>query len=235
MLNALDTQQADLNISSEIEVLRDTPATTSGKAVLARVYVELGDGSKDLTGAGGTFQLRITVGGVTIFGGSVSFTIGALTRATLQSEPFIVPSGKEVIALVTSPNGGDVDVDVTAYLIDTAVDQANLTGVQLADDAITAEKFDESTAFPLRANTLNQAMDGVITGTTEAGTLTTTTFTTDLTGYSNDQLIGRVLTFTSGPSGGESVDIVDYASANGTITATALAQAPAAGSTFTIT
>ena len=235
MLTVLDTENADRNLSSEVQVLADTPTIDSGKAKLVRAYVELGDGTKDLTGAGGNFTLRITVGGVTVLGGGITYALAANARATIQSDAFIVPQGDEVRLYVTSPNGGDTDVDVTAYLIDVAVDQSNLTGVQLADDAITSAKFDESTAFPLRANTLNLAMDSVITGATASGTLTTTTFTTNLTGFDNDRLIGRCLTFTSGPLDGETVDIEDYSSTNGTLTVTLLTEAPTAGNTFTIT
>ena len=76
---------------------------------------------------------------------------------------------------------------------------------------------------------------GIITGTAQTGTLTTTVATTDLTGYTADQLIGRLLTWTSGACDGEQTDITDYAVTNGTLTYTALTLAPGNGDTFKIT
>ena len=59
---------------------------------------------------------------------------------------------------------------------------------------------------------------GVIAGAFATGTLSTTVNTSGLTGYADDQLIGRTLTVTSGNAEGEQVQIYDYTSTNGTIT-----------------
>lgn len=61
-----------------------------------------------------------------------------------------------------------------------------------------------------------------------------TVFQTDLAEAQNDIYIGRVVIFTSGAALGEATDITDYAGASGTITVTALANAPANGDTFII-
>ena len=78
-------------------------------------------------------------------------------------------------------------------------------------------------------------VDGIITGQAQTGTLSTTQATTDLAGYADDQLIGRIITWTSGNADGESTDITDYAQTNGLITFTALTTAPANTDTFKIT
>ena len=75
---------------------------------------------------------------------------------------------------------------------------------------------------------------GIIYGAAATGTLSITQCTSDLTGYTADQLIGRVIIFTSGPADGEATDITDYASAGGLITFTALTLAPENNDTFKI-
>jgi hypothetical protein len=75
---------------------------------------------------------------------------------------------------------------------------------------------------------------GIITGSAQTGTLSTTQATTDLTGYADDQLIGRILVVTSGNADGEATDITDYANASGLLTFTALTTAMANGDTFKI-
>jgi hypothetical protein len=75
---------------------------------------------------------------------------------------------------------------------------------------------------------------GIIYGAAVTGTLSTTQATSDLTGYADDQLIGRTIIWTSGAAEGEGTDITDYASASGLLTFTALTIAPANGNTFKI-
>jgi len=79
---------------------------------------------------------------------------------------------------------------------------------------------------------------GIILGAAVTGTLSTTTITTDLTGYTVNQIVGRSITFTSGPADGESTIITAYAVTNGQISFTgdfALTVAPADTDTFKIT
>ncbi len=232
MITQLDIENADRNIASEIAVLTHTPSATL--PALCNARVELGDGSKDLDGSGGTFTYRVTVGGVTILGGAaVNFTLAAVARGVIEIPEFTVPANTEVVIYVDSPNAADVDVDVTARLFDISA-AGDLDNVGIADDAITSAVYDESTAYPLRANTLNLALDGTITGSVQTGTLTVTQFSTNLSGYDNDRLIGRTLTFTSGPLDGETVDITGYANTNGVVSCTELTEAPTNGDTFVI-
>ena len=64
------------------------------------------------------------------------------------------------------------------------------------------------------------------------GTPSTTVIQTDLAETQDDIYIGRVVIFTSGNARGEATDITDYTGATGTITVTALANAPASTDTF---
>lgn len=84
------------------------------------------------------------------------------------------------------------------------------------------------------ADTLALSAAGIITGTAATGTLSTTQATTDLTGFADDQLIGRTIVFTGGAADGEATDITDYASASGLLTFTALTTAPGDADPFVI-
>lgn len=78
--------------------------------------------------------------------------------------------------------------------------------------------------------------EGIIYGTAATGTLTVSDITTNLTGYADDQLIGRTITFTSGDADGEQTVISDYTATGGAIVFTAaLTTAPANGDKFKIT
>ena len=79
---------------------------------------------------------------------------------------------------------------------------------------------------------------GIIYGQAQTGTLTVQAFTTNLSGYADDQLIGRVVIFTSGACEGEGARILDYANASGLVTVSTgssdLTTAPSNGDTFKI-
>ena len=76
---------------------------------------------------------------------------------------------------------------------------------------------------------------GIVTGVAEAGTLSTTQMTTDLTESTNDHWIGKILTWTSGVLLGQSTDLTDSVGANGLLTYTQVTDAPSAADKFKIT
>lgn len=94
--------------------------------------------------------------------------------------------------------------------------------------------YDGPTRAELTADK-EEMLEGVITGAAAIGTLSTTQATSDLTGYADNQLIGRIITWTSGSCEGEQTDITDYASTGGLMTFTALTTAPSNTDTFKIT
>jgi len=75
---------------------------------------------------------------------------------------------------------------------------------------------------------------GIIYGTAETGTLSTTKCTSSLVGFTNDQLIDRAIIFVSGPADGEAKLITDYDSVSGLITFNALTLAPENNDLFKI-
>lgn len=120
----------------------------------------------------------------------------------------------------------DTQLSAIAGYIDTEI-AALTTAVGLikaVTDALTSAA----------AAKLALSASGIISGTAATGTLSTTQATSSLTGYANDQLIGRLMTWLSGPASGEQTRIADYASASGLLTFTALTTAPANGNSFVI-
>jgi hypothetical protein len=112
-------------------------------------------------------------------------------------------------------DGGRIDLIQDIIAVDTTTDIPGLIATAQAD--------------------LDTISDGIITGTAATGTLSTTACSSSLTGYTNDQLIGRVITFLAGPADGESSGITDYVATNGVITYDALTLAPENGNAFKIT
>ena len=84
------------------------------------------------------------------------------------------------------------------------------------------------------ADNLKASALGIILGTAQTGTLSTVVMTTDLTGYLDDELIGRTVVWTGGTAAGQASDVTDYAAASGTVTYTAITTAPVNGDTFVI-
>jgi hypothetical protein len=83
-------------------------------------------------------------------------------------------------------------------------------------------------------SSVDNLTSGILFGAAVTGTLSTTQATTDLTGYADDQLIGRVVIWLGGACEGEATRITDYASASGLLTFTALAATPGNGDPFKI-
>lgn len=99
-----------------------------------------------------------------------------------------------------------------------------LDAVKVITDALTA---------PAAAK-LALSAAGIIPGVAETGTLSTTQATTDLTGYTANQLIDRTIIFTEGPAEGEAKRITGYEVTNGRVTFVAMTVASENGDAFII-
>jgi hypothetical protein len=140
MIAQLDTENADLDLTSLVTVLTHTPDASLPRLCQALVY--LGDGSQNLDGTGGTFTLEINLAAQSGWRREIGF-VAATTRAALLSEVFPVPANTQVTVRVLSPNGADTDVDVTAYLLAlattvTAATVSDKTGYSLAAAGLDA-------------------------------------------------------------------------------------------------
>jgi len=145
IITQLDTENADRNITSTITVLTDTPDASN--PMLCQGLVYFGDGTKDLDGTGGNFELTITVGGQTIQPSPQIVTFGTEIRSSVWTSQFTVPANVEVILKVKSPNAADTDVDITAYLYD--VFPANVSSgiieadmIQVSGDTSAADNLE---------------------------------------------------------------------------------------------
>ena len=74
----------------------------------------------------------------------------------------------------------------------------------------------------------------IVTGAAEAGTLSTTQMTTDLTEATNDHFNGRIIIWTSGVLQNQATDVTDYVGVAGLLTFTAVTEAPTAADSFII-
>ena len=117
---------------------------------------------------------------------------------------------------------------VRAAVLTDWIDGGRLDVIQDAIKVIT----DALTAAAATKLALSAA--GIVAGAAEAGTLSTTQMTTNLTEATDDHYIGAVIVWTSGPLAGQRTDITDYAGANGLLTFTAVTEAPEDGNTFVI-
>ena len=141
----LDTENADRNLTSLVTVLTHTPSAS--KATLCQGLVMFGDGTKDLDGTGGDFELTVLVGGQTVQPDPQAVTFSTAVRSAVWTTIFPVPAGAAVLLKVKSPNAADIDVDVTAYLYevtgalpDAAPDAAG--GLPISDAAAMLDKLD---------------------------------------------------------------------------------------------
>jgi hypothetical protein len=116
MIEQLDTENADRDISAYVACLTHTPSTVEAMQCQGALF--LGDGVKNLDGTGGTFKIKIEIGSQESHELSFTVTAGDV-RTVLWTPVFPVLANTAVIIKVLSPNGADSDVDVTGYLYDT--------------------------------------------------------------------------------------------------------------------
>ncbi len=143
----------------------------------------------------------------------------------------------DAILLDTDEMQGD-DVPALIAALDVVVDRVEAdtqdiqTQIGTAGDGLT--ELATASALATVDGIADNLVSGIIFGAVEAGTLSLTQCTSGLTGYTNDQLIGRVIIFLTGDTAGEATDITDYEETNGLLTFTAVTLAPSAADTFKI-
>jgi len=182
---------------------------------------------------------------------------GGLTQSGLQSGDTITIGGPDMGTIEL--NGADAAVEirgvnkgVTNNLTGSpTVNNNSIKASEVSDilgdtvdlqsrvpSALVGGRMDSNMSAINNDNTaavnLSKSALGIIYGTAQTGTLSTTQASTDLSGYNDDQLIGRVIVWTGGNCQGEATDITDYANTNGVLTFTALTTAPANTDPFVI-
>ena len=112
MLPLIKSENNDLDLTGTPTALSSTTLST-GRSLQCQLNVIVGDGSKNLAGSG-TLTVAITLGGNQLLPDITASISGG--RVTVQSGLIAVPSGTAISATVSSSDGGDTDVDVTAEL-----------------------------------------------------------------------------------------------------------------------
>lgn len=193
----------------------------------------------------GFFQYADAGGNITEVQSDIKVAVDATLVDTneLQGDdvPTLIATAQADLDTITGADGVTLATTQGNYAPNTVIPDA--AGVAPTAEEINAEVdtaiSDAALATAANLATVDANVDtmvaGIITGTAATGTLSTTQCTSSLTGYTDDQLIGRIITFTAGPADGESSDINDYASASGLITFTAMTLASENGNAFKIT
>jgi len=175
-----------------------------------------------------------TTATVNLYG--VSASLSNTTSAATVTDSTV--RGPDVSAILVDTGTTLPATLATASALATAqTDLDKLTGTDGATLATSQPNYAPATAAALAATdaVADQLNLGIIYGAAATGTLSTTQATSDLTGYADDQLIGRHITVTSGAAEGEQSAITDYASASGLLTFDLMTVAMANGDTFKIT
>ena len=168
-------------------------------------------------------------------GDDVPTLIAALPTA-VENRTEMDSNSTQLTAIVADTNElqGD-DVPGLIATLDSVVDTVKAeTVLILADTADIQPNYATESKQDIIDTNVDNLNLGIIYGAAATGTLAVGSCTSDLTGFTDDQLIGRVIIFTAGPADGEATDVLDYASASGLLTFTDLTLAPEDGNAFKI-
>jgi hypothetical protein len=154
------------------------------------------------------------------------FAAGALTSAEITSAAGCAVTSLAA-GIIDNTSVGTLDNTNFAFVDGSErVDVGSVLG--------TAQTAGDLAALITTVDTVVDNLNlGIIYGTT-SGTPTTTATDTNLTGYADDELIGRVIIFTGGTADGQASRITDYANTNGVVTYDLITTAPAASDSFKI-
>lgn len=119
------------------------------------------------------------------------------------------------------------DFDPTTDTVANVTTTANVTNEVTAD--ITSLNGDATAA-----SNLSESAKAIDPTTVAAGTITTTSFPTNLDSSTDDFYIGLVLKFTSGALAGQGTAITDYVGSTKTVTVDALTSAPSENDEFVV-
>ena len=122
--------------------------------------------------------------------------------------------------------------DVAAILVDTVNIQSRLPAA-LSSGNMKCDALAISTSAEA-ADNLEASAETIVIGAAETGTLSTTVMTTNLTEATDDHYNGRIIIWTSGVLQDQATDITDYSGTNGTLTFTAVTEAPSNTDSFII-
>jgi hypothetical protein len=154
------------------------------------------------------------------------------------SEYILVPADADVETWQHTTVTGDGDwaqlqTDATAILVDTGTTIPGLLPAALVGGLMSSNVTAISTSTAA-ADNLEASAKVIVVGAAEAGTLSTTEMTSDLSEVTNDHYIGRTIIWTSGVLLYQATDITDYVGTGGHLTYSPVTDIPGAGDTFVI-
>jgi hypothetical protein len=193
---------------TEATFITDTVTTTTSNSTTVVNMADFVDAQTAANAQAGELWLRQNSGG----------------SGTSELEYFRIQSNTAPGLLATVeawPAGGAMSAAVESGDKLWRVGYVDTNAVAISGDIVAASKLDSFAKV-------------VIAGAAVTGTLSTTQATSDLTGYVDDELIGRTVVFTGGTADGQMARITDYSGASGLITFTTVTTAPANADTFVI-
>ncbi len=169
--------------------------------------------------------------------GSLSGSVGSVTAKTGYA---LAATGADLIlktstfalaiadAIGDEPLAGHTTIDTIGLVLNEWQDGGRLDllldAIKVITDALTAAA----------AAKLATSSGTIVTGAAEAGTLSTTQMTTDLSEATNDHYNGRIIIWTSGVLQNQVTDITGYTGVTGLLTFTAITEAPGIADSFII-
>ena len=115
-INRIDTEIGNYDLTVTTRVLAAISSET--KDTQCQVYVEIGDGTNNLDGSGGIFELTLKINGQNVQPAPQSYEFGLSPRASIKTNALIIPMGQTVQVYIKSPNAADTLVAVKAYLFE---------------------------------------------------------------------------------------------------------------------
>jgi len=184
-------------------------------------------------------------------GGRLDLILDIIAADTTTDIPALIAALND-IAATDIVSGGAITTSAGSVanvtLVDTTTTNTDMRGTdsaateakQDATDIVIAELTTQGDTNETKLDAIDTVVDnlnlGIIYSTAATGTLSLTEATTNLSGYADDQLIGRTMIVTSGDADGEGAAIEDYEEISGKLifTSDPLTIAMSNGDTFKI-
>ena len=170
------------------------------------------------------------VAGATGLDSEISKDNGTFADCTNEATQLATASGMYYLDLTQT----EMNADVVAIIIKSSEGKTTpivLYPAEPADIPVDAQAISGSTNA---ADRMEASILTVVSGAAQAGTLSTTQMTTNLTEATDDHFNGRIIIWLDNALANQATNITDYDGASKMLTYTAVTEAPQAGDTFII-
>lgn len=236
----LSSTDAELNLKSLNIFNVDGTAVTIGAGNNGHGIEAGGQGTGDGMSLGGGSS-----GGsglVATKGAGAGEDIVADIRGTIDEVAVLTdhtPQTGDSFTRLAAPAGASVSADIAAVKAQTGEIETDTGNIQSRLPGALSSGNMKADVVALSGSTdaadqLERSAKTIVDGLAEAGTLSTTQMSTDLTEATDDHFNGRIIIWTSGALTHQASDITDYVGVNGVLTFTAVTEAPSATDSFII-